>query len=219
MLCKQILLTDYPTVSIASSTQELISAMEIAQVQTIPVLEDNKLVGMASKALLENQKPSSLSDLFSGLTPNSVAEDDHIFSALRLMSNSAINLVAVHNKQGEYSGVITAEVLISSVGTLLGMNEAPSGSITFDMDRNDYSFGELARLVETNDADIVQLNTYTEASTGLLVINMKVSKEDVSDIVATLQRYDYHIRYYFGKETYDNELKANYDALINYLNI
>ncbi len=42
---------------------------------------------------------------------------------------------------------------------------------------------------------------------------------EISDIIATLQRYDYIIRYYFGEEEYENELKENYDLLMAYLNI
>jgi hypothetical protein len=74
-------------------------------------------------------------------------------------------------------------------------------------------------LVETNDAYITQLNTYTEASTGLCIVTIKVNKTEVSDIVATFQRYDYSLRYYFGEEAYGNELKENYRHLLSYLNM
>ena len=42
---------------------------------------------------------------------------------------------------------------------------------------------------------------------------------EISDIIATLQRYEYIIRYYFGEEDYENELKENYDLLMTYLKI
>lgn len=70
-----------------------------------------------------------------------------------------------------------------------------------------FSFGELSRLVETNDSYITQLNTYTEAGTGLVIVTIKINKIEVSDIVATFQQYDYVVRYYFGREEYANELK------------
>jgi acetoin utilization protein AcuB len=41
----------------------------------------------------------------------------------------------------------------------------------------------------------------------------------VSDIVATFQRYEYSVKYYFGEELYENEIKTNYDHLMNYLNM
>jgi len=46
-----------------------------------------------------------------------------------------------------------------------------------------------------------------------------VNKIEISDIIATLQRYEYSIRYYFGEEDYENELRKNYDLLMTYLKI
>ncbi|PZP46272.1 MAG: hypothetical protein DI598_12290 [Pseudopedobacter saltans] len=219
MLCKLITKTDYPTISVKDNRKDVEVQLDSLHINAIPLLDGNKFLGVVSRNILQIRKEENLVDLLAGLAPEWVAEDDHVFRALRLMANQRAPIVAVHSKDGEYVGVVTVEDLIPAVATLLGMEDAPSGSITIEMDRNDYSFGELARLVETNDADIVQLNTYMEKETGLFVINMKISREDVSDVVATLQRYDYHIRYYFGQESYENELKSNYDALINYLNI
>ncbi|MDD2794041.1 MAG: CBS domain-containing protein, partial [Sediminibacterium sp.] len=71
----------------------------------------------------------------------------------------------------------------------------------------------------TNDSYITQLNTYTEAGTGLVIVTIKINKIEVSDIVATFQRYDYVVRYYFGEEEYANELKENYQHLVSYLNM
>jgi acetoin utilization protein AcuB len=41
----------------------------------------------------------------------------------------------------------------------------------------------------------------------------------VSDVLATLQRYEYTVKYYFGEEHFENTLKENYDNLIAYLNV
>jgi hypothetical protein len=73
--------------------------------------------------------------------------------------------------------------------------------------------------VETNDAYITQLNTYPENDSGQIIVTIKINKVEVSDIVATFQRYDYSVRYYFGEEQYANELKENYNHLLAYLNM
>jgi hypothetical protein len=63
------------------------------------------------------------------------------------------------------------------------------------------------------------MNTCTESDTGLLIVTIKINKVTISDVIATLQRYEYIIRYYFGEEDYENELRSNYDLLMTYLNI
>jgi len=74
-------------------------------------------------------------------------------------------------------------------------------------------------LVETNNAYITELNTYNDIASGLLIVTIKINRYEISDVIATLQRYEYQIRYYFGEEIYKNELRDNYDHLITYLNI
>ncbi len=219
MLCTQIARYDYPIVSMADSRAEMEKVLRENGIRGIPVVNDGQFKGIVTRELLANHKEDNLENLFYGFVPEWVTGDDHIFRTLRLMANQHLPVVAILSQDKEYLGVVTAEDLLPAVATLLGMNDTPSGSVTMEMDRNRYSFGELARLVETNDADILQLNTYMEDSTGMFIVTLKVSREDISDIVATLQRYGYVVRYYFGQETYENELKANYDALINYLNI
>jgi hypothetical protein len=95
----------------------------------------------------------------------------------------------------------------------------PGGLIVLEMENANYSFSEISRLVETNDAQITQLNTSTDPQTGLMQVTIKINKTEISDIVATFQRYEYNVKYYFGEEMYENELKSNYDNLMNYLKL
>ena len=87
------------------------------------------------------------------------------------------------------------------------------------MDSRNYSFSEINRLVESNDAQITQLNTYTDPETGMMQVTIRLNKLEVSDIIATFQRFEYNVKYYFGEELYENELRNNFDNLMNYLNI
>ncbi|MEI9807195.1 MAG: hypothetical protein WDO16_04525 [Bacteroidota bacterium] len=50
-------------------------------------------------------------------------------------------------------------------------------------------------------------------------VTIRINKPDISDIVAAFQRYEYDVKYFFGEELYTNELRSNYDNLMNYLKI
>jgi acetoin utilization protein AcuB len=115
-------------------------------------------------------------------------------------------------------GVIISKDLMHHLSRFVG-NEERGGIIVLETDKRNFSFGEISRLVETNEAYITQLNTYVEGDTGTIVITLKVNKIEISDIVATFQRYEYSVRYFFGEEEYANELKENYNHLISYLNM
>ncbi|MGI8601190.1 MAG: CBS domain-containing protein, partial [Chitinophagaceae bacterium] len=98
------------------------------------------------------------------------------------------------------------------------LNE-PGGLIVLEMEGKDYSFAEISRIVESNDAQITQLNTYTDTESGVMQVTIKVTKLEISDIISTFQRYEYNVKYYFGEELYTNELKDNFDNLMHYLKI
>ncbi len=53
----------------------------------------------------------------------------------------------------------------------------------------------------------------------MVQVTIRISKMEVSAIIATFQRYEYNVKYYFGEEMYENELRGNYDNLMHYLNI
>lgn len=100
----------------------------------------------------------------------------------------------------------------------MSLNE-PGALIVLEIPSNQYSFNEISKLVETNDAQITQLNTSNDIESGMMQVTIRINKPEVSDIIATFQRYDYNVKYFFGEELYTNELRSNYDNLMNYLRI
>jgi CBS domain-containing protein len=218
MLVSQIIESGYPHLSMLDKVMFALNLMQDYDVLHLPVIVDEKFAGIVSKDdLMDADETAMLASLQSQFINASVLPDEHFLAALKQASQFEISVVPVVNKNGEIQGIITQKNLVRSVAGLLNVEES-GAVIVLEMDKRNFSFGELCRLVETNDASITQLNTYTE-STGLFIVTFKVNKIEISDIVATLQRYEYIIRYYFGEEEYENELRENYDLLMTYLNI
>jgi predicted transcriptional regulator len=193
--------------------------MDEYDVQHLPVLSEEHYVGLIAKSDLldvdEDQSIATIQDQFANL---SIKGEEHFLVALKMAAEREFSLVPVINEQSELLGVITLANLIQQLSRFVG-NEEKGGVIVLEISKRNYSFGEISRLVETNDALITQCNTFTEPETGLIIITLKVNKIEISAIVATFQRYDYAVRYYFGEESYTNELKDNYNHLLAYLNV
>ena len=115
-------------------------------------------------------------------------------------------------------GSIVPADLLLQYAKISGAADA-GGLIVLEIDKIQYSFGEISRLVETNDALLTQLNTYTDEATGRMTITIRINKIEISDIVATFQRYGYNVTYFLGREEYENEIQHNFRNLINYLEI
>ena len=193
--------------------------MEDYDVLHLPVIVEEKFAGIVSKDdLMDSDETAMLASLQSQFIQASVFPDEHFLSALKQASQFDVSIIPVVNKSGEIQGIITQKKLVHSMAGFFNIEE-PGGLIVIEMDKRNFSFGELSRLIETNDASITQLNSYIESTTGLFIVTIKVNKIEISDIIATLQRYEYPIRYYFGEEDYENELRKNYDLLMTYLKI
>jgi CBS domain-containing protein len=188
-------------------------------IQHLPVLSEEIYYGLISKDdLLDANEKATLETLEYNIVKVSVLPHEHFLAALKLCADLGLTLVPVVSKEKELAGSITQKGLLAAASSFLGQQE-PGGLIVMETEKRNYSFGELNRLIETNDAHITQLNTSIDNTTGNIIITLKVNKIEISDIIATLQRYDHNITYYVGEELYQNELKENYDLLMAYLRI
>ncbi len=219
MLAAQLINSGFPSVSLTDRVSFVLQLLDEYDVLHLPVVVEEKYAGIISKEdLLDADENATLATLQQEILPISVKSEEHILTALKIQSDKELSLLPVINEQHELLGVIPATGLLRTLSVFVG-NEEPGGVIVLEMEKRNFSVGEISRLVETNDAYITQLNTHVEGDSGRVIITLKISKIEVSDIVATFQRYEYIVRYYFGEEEYANELKENYDHLISYLNM
>jgi CBS domain-containing protein len=217
MLSVQLIESTFPTVTLTDKADMVLGLMEDYDIQHLPVVTDDHYVGLIAKAdVTDVDGDATIASLQFQLIKASVKETRHFTQALKVAADHRLSVVPVLGTEGELVGCLSMEELVAKAARFLGTEE-PGGLIALEMDKHNYSFGEISRLVETNDAYITQLNTLIEPETGMLVVTIKLNKFEISDIIATFQRYDYQIRYYFGDESYENELKENYDHLMSYL--
>ena len=219
MLVSQLPVVNYPNVHLFDKVSLALQFMDDYDVQHLPVVDGDVYTGIISKTdLLDEEESATINTLEALLVRVSVQGTEHFSLALKIAAAYELSLIPVVNTDMQLLGVITSAEIIRAAAVFQNVEE-PGAIVILEMERHQYSVGELSRLVETNNASIVQLNTFTEAGTGLFIVTIKLNRTEVSDVLSTLQRYDYIIRNFFGEEAYENELRENYDLLMNYLKI
>ncbi|MEY2835264.1 MAG: hypothetical protein RLZZ557_926 [Bacteroidota bacterium] len=217
--CSNLLDHDFQVLNVHDTVAQAIETMEAEQVFTLPVLDGQQFLGVVE---LDDLESASLQDELETLQPLflkvSVRTGDHFIQALRLRSKYQLDIVPVLNEQQEWEGVIESARLLDQASQLLGAEETGS-MLVLGMSRTDYAPGEINRLVESNDATIMNMNTVTDPASGMLQVMIRINKEDISGIIATFQRYEYKVLYHYGEEAFDNSLQNNLEHLFNYLNI
>ncbi len=217
MLHQHLITTPAPPLDMEDTVESALAILEDLKVHHWPVVSEQLYKGIISEdSLLEASTGQTMADLLYELQPLSITTEEHFLAAARLMSERRLSVLPVITAGGEYVGVILTQDLLNQLSKLTG-SHTQGGIIVLEMDPLDFSPGEINRLVETNDAQIRQLNTQIDEVTGRYLVTIRINKQEISDIIATLQRYDYRVAYFVGEEQYENELNRNYQHLLHFI--
>lgn len=184
-----------------------------------PVVENNLFVGLLKEESLEEKKDDDLLSTLKEEFDHSLARPEDFFLVpLKLMHLRKLSLLPIVNSEGEYKGTVSAEEMLDTLAQYNSADE-PGGIILLQMPPIQFSISEIGRIVESNNAKIIHLNTWTDVASGQLMVAIKINKVDLQDVLATLDRYEYNVVQYFGENLSEDGLKKNYDHLMRYLNL
>jgi predicted transcriptional regulator len=216
---KELISPSIPTLNLHDNVFQAMEMMSEFHVSQLPVIDEDQYLGLVFEDDLINLDDDvELNSIITHFSKVAVHANKHFLESIQITNEYNLSIVPVIDKNNEFTGVILATDLLKQLGKMTGASD-PGGVIVLEMEQRNFSFAEISKLVETNDAQITQLNTHWDTSTNAFFVTIKINKFEISDIVATFQRYEYVVKYYFGEELYENELRDNYDHLMNYLNI
>jgi CBS domain-containing protein len=220
MLTHELLSQTIPFLRLSDKVYQALELMNENNVTHLPVVDGSQFSGLISEDDLlqaenDNALLSAMEQSFSNIC---VKEDEHFLKAVKLAAENGVSVVPVINEENELIGSVTYNDLLKFSSEFMSLGE-PGGLIVLEMESNQYSFNEISRIVESNDAQITQLNSSNDPATGMMQITIRINKPEISDLVAAFQRHEYNVKHFFGEELYTNELKSNYDNLMNYLKI
>ncbi|MES2881191.1 MAG: CBS domain-containing protein [Bacteroidota bacterium] len=218
MLTRDLISNSIPYLHKEDKVHHALQLMNDYHVAHLPVVDKETYLGIISEEqLLQSDEENQVQTLAVADGATTVQGKDHFLKAIQIAVVHKLSIVPVVEEK-QLLGIVTYNDLLRNASEFMSLNE-PGGLIVLEMDSKNYSFNEINRIVESNDAQITQLNTFTDPETGISQVTIRVNKLEVSDIISTFQRYEYSVKYYFGEELFENELKTNFDNLMSYLNV
>jgi CBS domain-containing protein len=220
MLNNELINHAIPQLQLQDSISRALQLIQEYRLTHLPVVSGNKYLGMIGEDDLfdAGQENSSIGILQDNFITMAVREEEHFLTSLNCCNLFETNIVPVINQQNELMGIITATDLLKALGSYSGSNEM-GGIIVIEMDRSRFAISEISRIVESNDATILHLNTTFNAENSLLTVTLQLNKKEIATIVSSFERYEYTIVHYFGDEKFENEIHSNYRHLMSYLDI
>ena len=219
MLTVELINNNIPRLKLQDTAGKALQLINDFRVTHLPVIADEKYLGLISEEDLQDADEKMPIELMQENFINAaVHENEHFLTAVTCCNQYDTTVVPVVNEEKELVGVITSPDLLKALGNFAGTNEI-GGIIVLEMERSQFAISEISRIVESNDATILHLNTTVHPETGMLTVTIHANKKEIAAIVATFERYEYDVIYYFGNENFENEIHSNYRHLMNYLDI
>jgi|SRR5687768_1483663 len=218
MLTRELISNSIPYLHKGDKVYQALQLMNDYHVAHLPIVEEEKYLGIISEEqLLHSDDENILDQLAISDGGTSVQANDHFLKAIQVAVQNKLSVVPVIENE-QILGIVTYNDLLKNASNFMSLND-PGALVVLEMESKAYSFSEINKIIESNDAQITQLNSYADPETGIIQVTIRINKLEVSDIISTFQRYEYNVKYYFGEEMYENELRTNYDNLMHFLNI
>ena len=220
MLTAQLINNNIPRLQMQDAVSKALQLINDFRVTHLPVVSDRKFLGLISEEDLLDAKDEKnpIQFLEENFIQASVLDDEHFLNAVNCCNQFETTVVPVITRERELVGVITAADLLKALGNFSGSTEI-GGIIVLEMERSQFAISEISRIVESNDATILHLNTTTNPATGILTVALHLNNKEITSIVSSFERYEYEVVYHFGDHKFENEIKGNYKHLMNYLDI
>lgn len=219
MIASQIVTKDILPLRTDDNCAQAMTMMSVYHVGDLPVVEDNKLLGLVSEDDVTTVDPDKkIGEFRLSQSYVYVSEDDHVFEVLGQLAENKISVIPVLNKKEEYVGLITQEHLIKFYANTYSFKE-PGSILVIKINKNEYSLSELTRVIEMEGPIVLaSFLTAIPDSTNLLV-TLKINQQEISKVISALERYEYDIHAMFTENEYESDLKSRYDLLMTYLNV
>lgn len=198
---------------------EALSIMNEFYLRHLPIVNKDELLGLLSEEdILDHDVEEAVGSYRLNLHHPFVRVHDHIYDIIRLVADHQLTAIPVINDKRHYVGLITAENLLRYFAES-GTFREPGGIIVLEMTRQDYSLAQLARIVESENAVILSSHVQTFQESPRIEITLKINKQNITNILASFERFDFHIKATFNEVEYLDAMRERYDSLISYLNV
>lgn len=221
MIAEQLINLMIPALKPGDKAEKAIVWMEELKTNLLPVIDNSFFKGLISEDIIleSNDLDRKIGDFKLIAEHCFVNEDQHLFDVIRVAQECESELVAILNNRGEFIGVSRHEDTIKAFSNTLTV-QGTGGILVLEMRYIDYSMAEISRLIESDDAKI--LGSYLDLdhhNASLVYLTIKLNKQDLASVIATLERFGYKIVAKFHEKNNIDRERERLDNLLNYLKI
>lgn len=205
----------FKTTTIVGDVQTLFNELTHTH---FPVLHEDIYIGSVSETdirCFETEK--TLESYRYALEGFHVRNDANWLDILESFAQNNTNIMPVLDHNNTYQGYFELRDIMNLFNQTPFLGE-PGNILIVEKGILDYSFSEVAQIVESNNAKLLGL-FISSMENDVAQITLKVNDSDINNIVQTFRRYSYNIVSKHQEDSFLNNLKERSQYLERYLNI
>jgi predicted transcriptional regulator len=221
MIAKFLISTIPEPIKVTETGADILYHLDENRLQDMPVVEGRKLIGSVSDSDIyaygDIDLPLKKQKIV--LKNHFIFDHQHILDVMKVMTASKLTILPVVDENENYTGFISQASLINKLSEILEVKN-PGSIIILEINQNDYILSEIAQIVESQDAKILNLFIVNSSNTTKADVILKINTFEIQSLIQTFNRYNYIVKatYTENEKMYD-DLRDRYDSLMKYLSI
>ncbi|MFL1894068.1 CBS domain-containing protein [Aquimarina sp. 2-A2] len=203
------------TTSTVKEAQQLFNQLTYTH---FPVVKDSIYLGCVSETDIRCFEVDKSLDFYQyALEGFYTREDANWLDILELFAQNDSNIMPVLDQNNAFLGFYELNDIMSMFNETPFLSE-PGNILVVEKGTKDYSFSEVAQIIESNNAKILGL-FISSFSDDRVQVTVKINDTDLNNIVQTFRRYSYEIVSKHSEDSFLENLKERSKYLEKYLNI
>lgn len=219
MIASQLITYEIPPLKLNDNGSRALDWMEEFKVTELPVVDNGKYLGLIEETqLLDRSNIDDKIGSYNLMFKKPFAhENQHVFEIISLIVQNDIDLLPVLDTNEKFLGIITINSVLKFFSETVSI--ANQGSIiTLELNINDYSLAEIAKMVESDNAKILASFITSHPDSTKLEVTLKINKNEITRILATFERFNYVVTASYNETDYQKDLQNRYDEFMRFLN-
>ena len=220
MFAGKLIKDSIPPLKPTDTCQRALLWMDEFHVNNLPVINGRNYLGLVNETdLVEANSPDSpLQSIETRLNCIFIYSNQHVYDVVKFAAIHKSDVIPVLDEEKNYLGIITIQELVDYFASSKSVY-MPGGIIILELRFNDFSLSQIVQLIEADGAHILSTSVSATPDPQLIELTIKIDKVDLSRILPSLYRYNYHVTASYYQSEFGEDYKNRYESLMNYLSI
>jgi CBS domain-containing protein len=218
MNIQEHIIKNIPVFEITDALKKVLSFFKHNTFSHVAIVENGKYVGVFSENDVEVvDTTADISAYRYDLEAFFVRTETNWLDVLEVFARNEANILPILDKNDAVVGYYDLTDIVSVFIDTPFFTD-PGNILVVATGIKDYSFSEIAQIVESNNAKFLG-GFITDTQNDVVQVTLKLSTENFNEVVQTFRRYNYHILFGNSDDQFLEDLKERSEYLNKYLNV